>query len=77
MPAPLPDIKLTAPRDNGSVDYTTTCCPRCKRPHNLIFSKLLNPPTGLTHFAICPATGQPMLLRVDVGVTTTARLRDE
>lgn len=38
-------------------------CPRCGESHGLnIFEPLEAGPAGVTHWAPCPATGQPVLL---------------
>jgi len=39
-------------------------CARCGQDHaQLRFERLLNPPSDISHWAACPVTGQPILLR--------------
>ena len=38
-------------------------CARCGNNHNhVLFRKIGRPPMGVTHFALCPTTGEPILL---------------
>jgi hypothetical protein len=40
-------------------------CARCGQDHGPIdFDRFINPPPNVTHWAPCPATGEPILLRL-------------
>lgn len=40
-------------------------CARCGGNHDLAFQPLTNPPASYTHWAPCPTSGQPILMRVE------------
>lgn len=48
-----------------SVLYILSCV-RCGRNHHrtITFEPLLNPPTGMTHWAACPRTKQPIFFAI-------------
>lgn len=42
-------------------------CARCGQPHDDIwFFKLQNPPENLDHYATCPTSCQPILIKVQI-----------
>lgn len=72
-PPHRPPTFLSPPRDDRTKDrltITTTGCARCHGAgHTLAFRRLRHPvvvPGGedcpMTHWAICPATGEPVLM---------------
>ena len=40
-------------------------CARCGQDHKLPFHRFENPPEYCTHWAICPNTFEPVLLRIE------------
>lgn len=53
----------TALEEGGVCDLEK--CARCGRDHPRIqFQKLLNPVRDITHWAMCPVTEEPILMRV-------------
>lgn len=57
--------------------YDVRRCPRCHADHGEIPYKQLTFPIEIiggptiTHYALCPTSGQPLLLRITVETTTT------
>lgn len=48
-----------------SVKTTVENCARCGTGHkNIKFAKLKKPCVSWTHWAICPETGEPILLKI-------------
>jgi hypothetical protein len=49
-------------------------CARCQQDHEEVDAQpLLNPPDAFSHFAICPTTGQPILVKL-LGECNTATI---
>jgi hypothetical protein len=51
----------------GEISFAFARCPRCGRAHDLVFRPLQRPiqisgTTLFTHWALCPATGEPILI---------------
>jgi hypothetical protein len=42
--------------------YNIAICPRCGKQHNMLYGKKFHkaPPSGYTHWAMCPMSGDPL-----------------
>lgn len=65
-----PEVKATTSDD--VVCTNVVSCARCGENHdNLVFNKMGNPTfAGHTHFALCPVTGEPIMLWIEAAGTT-------
>jgi len=53
----------------NQVTVSIARCARCGQNHkNLIFKRFESPPDEWTHWALCPKTGEPILMCVVGGI---------
>lgn len=55
----------------GGVGLDAKLCPRCGGDHpGLVFKRLQRAAREQTHWALCPTTGEPVMLRAVLAETT-------
>lgn len=60
----VPTVSTATIKHNCLCDVV--CCARCSRDHlGLAFLMFKNPPPNHTHWATCPETDEPILMRIE------------